>query len=143
MAQKTIVQLFDDLDGSSGEDITTVSFALDGVEYEIDLGEANASRLRDALEEFISAGRRIGGRAKRGSSPRSNGQGAPRSKEDTKAIREWARQNSHDISERGRIPAAVIEAYESARSAPQTASPSSEAAMGRQKRKPATAAFSN
>ncbi|UVS78423.1 Lsr2 family protein [Actinokineospora sp. UTMC 2448] len=120
MARKTIVQLFDDLDGSAGEDISTVSFALDGISYDIDLSTSNATRLRTELGEFISAARRTGGRVKRGGGTQttSGGSGESRSKEETKAIREWARQNGHDISERGRIPGSVIEAYESAQAAP-------------------------
>ncbi|SDD66198.1 histone-like nucleoid-structuring protein Lsr2 [Actinokineospora iranica] len=115
MAQKTIVQLFDDLDGSAGDDIRSVEFALDGVQYEIDLNEENAERLREELAEFIAAARRTGGRIKRATGPSSAKQpGEGRSKEQTKAIRDWARQNGHDISERGRIPSAVVEAFEAA-----------------------------
>jgi hypothetical protein len=113
MAQKTIVQLFDDLDGASTEDIQTISFALDGVEYEIDLAEGNAGKLRDSLADFIGSARRIGGRVKRGAAataPHATGSG--RSREQTQAIREWARNNGHDVSGRGRIPAAIIEAFE-------------------------------
>ena len=113
MSQKTIVQLFDDLDGTSTEDIQTISFVLDGVEYEINLSEDNASKLRDSLTAFIESARRTGGRMKRGAAaatPPTTGSG--RSREQTQAIREWARNNGHDVSERGRIPAAVIEAFE-------------------------------
>ncbi|OLR92158.1 histone-like nucleoid-structuring protein Lsr2 [Actinokineospora bangkokensis] len=118
MAQKTIVQLFDDLDGSTGDDITSVEFALDGVRYEIDLNEENANRLRSELAEYIEAARRTGGRVKRGAAPaQTRGAGEGRSKEQTKAIRDWARQNGHDISERGRIPSAVVEAFEEAHAA--------------------------
>lgn len=115
VAQKTIVQLFDDLDGTSGDDIRTVEFGIDGVTYEIDLNENNATRLREELADFLAAARRTGGRVKRGSTaaaPKAAGEG--RSKEQTKAIRDWARRNGHDISERGRIPAAVVEAFEAA-----------------------------
>jgi nucleoid-associated protein Lsr2 len=115
MAQKTIVQLIDDLDGSSSDSIETVTFGLDGVTYEIDLSDDNAGHLRDSLAQFISSARRTGGRAKRGTvtvaGAASNGSG--RSREQTQAIREWAKKNGHDVSDRGRIPAAVIEAFES------------------------------
>ncbi|PWW54857.1 histone-like nucleoid-structuring protein Lsr2 [Actinokineospora spheciospongiae] len=119
MAQKTIVQLFDDLDGSTGDDIRSVEFSLDGVRYEIDLNESNASRLRDELAEFIEAARRTGGRVKRSAAASSpvKAAGEGRSKEQTKAIRDWARQNGHEISERGRIPSAVVEAFEEAHAA--------------------------
>src|SRR5689334_4201388 len=64
MAQKVTVELVDDLDGTASDDITTVSFALDGVSYEIDLNQDNASNLRTALADVIAAGRRVGGRVK-------------------------------------------------------------------------------
>ncbi len=69
MAQKVLVQLVDDLDGSSSSDISTVTFGLDGVSYEIDLNEDNASNLREHLSEFISSARRTGGRVRRGGAP--------------------------------------------------------------------------
>jgi hypothetical protein len=113
MAQKTIVQLIDDLDGSSSDTIDTIEFGLDGVTYEIDLNDNNAGKLRDHLAEFISSARRTGGRVKRGASTAaSQTNGSGRSREQTQAIREWAKRNGRDISERGRIPAAVIEAFE-------------------------------
>ncbi|HEV2782554.1 MAG TPA: Lsr2 family protein [Actinophytocola sp.] len=116
MAQKVLVQYVDDLDGAPGEDVSTVSFALDGVSYEIDLREENAARLRDSLAEFVESARRVGGRVKRGTTPTA----AParpvdaRSKEQTKAIREWAKKNGYELADRGRIPAHVITAFEDA-----------------------------
>lgn len=65
MAQQTIVQYVDDLDGSVGEDIETVSFGLDGASYEIDLSQDNAERLREHLAEFIDSASRTGGRRQR------------------------------------------------------------------------------
>jgi hypothetical protein len=113
MAQKTIVQLFDDLDGTTTEDIQTISFALDGAEYEIDLNEDNASKLRETLTDFIESARRTGGRAKRGAATTApHAAGSGRSREQTQAIREWANMNGHEVAARGRIPAAVVEAFE-------------------------------
>jgi hypothetical protein len=117
MAQKVLVQFVDDLDGSVGEDVSTVTFALDGVSYEIDLRESNASRLRDSLEDYVSSARRVGGRVKRAaavpvSAPAPARPSDARSKEQTKAIREWAKKNGFDLADRGRIPANVIEAFE-------------------------------
>ena len=113
MAQKTVIQFIDDLDGTTRDNVETVTFGLDGVVYEIDLSDANAASLRDGLAEFVESARRIGGRAKRAAAPvavagRANG----RSREQTQAIREWAKKNGHDVAERGRIPAVVIEAFE-------------------------------
>ncbi|HET9143933.1 MAG TPA: Lsr2 family protein [Actinophytocola sp.] len=116
MAQKVLVQYVDDLDGIPGDDVSTVTFALDGVSYEIDLREENASRLRESLADYVDSARRVGGRVRRGATPAS----APvrsadtRSKEQTKAIREWAKKNGYDLAERGRIPANVIAAFEDA-----------------------------
>jgi hypothetical protein len=117
MAQKVLVQLVDDLDGSTSDDISTVSFGLDGVTYEIDLNAANAESLRESLADFVASAQRIGGRVKRGGLPSAvAGSGTSRSKEQTQAIRAWAKKNGHDVSDRGRIPTAVVEAFEAAHS---------------------------
>jgi hypothetical protein len=117
MAQKVLVQLVDDLDGTSSTDIATVTFGLDGVSYEIDLNEGNASNLREHLSEFISSARRTGGRVKRGAAAGGT-TGSGRNREQTQAIREWAKKNGHEVSDRGRIPAAVISAFEAAQASP-------------------------
>src|SRR5256885_1832827 len=114
MAQKVIVELVDDLDGTASEDISTVSFSLDGADCEIDLTEENAESLRAALEEFVAAARRTGGRIKRNAGTKSSPSRPGASREQTKAIREWARQNGFELADRGRIPANVIQAYEEA-----------------------------
>jgi hypothetical protein len=110
MARKVLVRLVDDLDGLPSEGVATVTFSLDGVTYQIDLNEANASKLRDGLADFVAAGRRIGGRIKRGSSAggRSTGSG------DGPAIREWAREQGHELAERGRIPSHIVDAFHAA-----------------------------
>jgi hypothetical protein len=121
MAQKTTVQLVDDLDGSASEDISTVTFGLDGVSYEIDLTGDNAENLRKGLTDFIAAARRTGGRVKRGFGATATSvpsAGSARSKEQTQAIRDWARNNGWDIADRGRVPASVIEAFETAHAEP-------------------------
>ncbi|MCK2243732.1 MULTISPECIES: Lsr2 family protein [unclassified Crossiella] len=117
MAQRTIVQLIDDLDGTTSEDISRVEFALDGVVYEIDLNDSNAEKLRGGLAPFVEAARQVGGKAKRGPAPQLGSRrpgGDGRSKEQTKAIRDWAKTNGHQLAERGRIPANIIEAFEAA-----------------------------
>jgi hypothetical protein len=113
MAQKTIVQFVDDLDDSSTEGIETVKFALDGATYQIDLNQDHAEALRDIFAEFIPSARRTGGRVKhspvtpRVSTSTPNGTGLGR--EQTHAIREWARKKGHQVADRGRIPAAIVE----------------------------------
>ncbi|MEA2346188.1 MAG: hypothetical protein QOF63_4357 [Thermoanaerobaculia bacterium] len=116
MAQKVFVEMVDDLDGSVGEGVTTVGFALDGRSYEIDLNSGNAEKLRDSLAEFIAAGRRQrSGRT--ASRSQASASVDPAARERAHAIREWARGAGHDVSERGRIPAVVAEAYEAAQQA--------------------------
>ena len=106
MAKKVQVLLVDDVDKESPAD-ETVTFALDGVSYEIDLTSENASRLRDALAVWIGHAERTGGR--RG----SRGAGRP-GRRDVSAVRAWARENGYEISDRGRISTEVQEAYEKA-----------------------------
>jgi hypothetical protein len=118
MARKIVHQLVDDIDGTilevgSGE---TIYFALDGIAYEIDLTDENASSLRDALAPYVAAGRSVSS-GRTGSSGSSNGAARKRRRpgqEDYSAIRAWAKDNGYQVSERGRIPASVVEAYEAA-----------------------------
>jgi hypothetical protein len=110
MAQKVMVTLVDDLDGSEAEE--TVEFGLDGAFYEIDLSEDNAERLRDALSEYVERARRQAGGRKRvagraGRAPRT----ASADREQNQAIREWARKQGMNVSDRGRIPKEVTDAY--------------------------------
>jgi Lsr2 len=111
MAQKHIVQLIDDLDqGAAAE---TVSFGLDGSSYEIDLSAKNAAKLRDALAVYVANARRAsrGGGRSYSSAGRRSGRPTRSDREQTQAIREWARKNGHKVGEKGRIPATVLEAY--------------------------------
>lgn len=113
MAQKTIVQLIDDLD--QGEADETVSFALDGANYEIDLSKANAQKLRDALAPYVANARRANrGTTRPGGGRRSSGRGARSDREQLQAIREWGRKNGWKVNARGRIPADLLEAYNNA-----------------------------
>ena len=118
MAQIREVRLVDDLDGQSADE--TVEFGIDGRNYEIDLSKKNAGRLRDALADFVGAARRSGGRRRSGgagSGSASAGAGtAPKGRasidrEQNQAIRDWARKRGMKVSDRGRIPADVLEAY--------------------------------
>ncbi|MDF4254181.1 MULTISPECIES: histone-like nucleoid-structuring protein Lsr2 [Streptomyces] len=110
MAQKVQVLLVDDLEG--GEADETVTFALDGKSYEIDLTTANADKLRSALEPYLKGGRRTGGRSSRGKGSRS-GSGSS-SSQDTAKIRAWAKEQGYEVNDRGRVPASIREAYEKA-----------------------------
>jgi Lsr2 len=109
MAQKVLVQLVDDLDGTTSETVSTVQFGLDGVTYEIDLTESNADRLRGLFADYVNSGRRTGGRVKRGAASRNGS-----ANNDASQIREWAQANGIELAARGRIPAHVAESYREA-----------------------------
>jgi hypothetical protein len=109
MAQKVNIVLVDDIDGSEATE--TVTFGLDGTSYEIDLNDANAASLREALATYVGHGRKVGSAPRRGGrrSSAANGSG-PSAKE----IRDWARSNGYDVPERGRVSAEVRSAYDAA-----------------------------
>lgn len=111
MAQKVQVILVDDVDGGEAEE--SVSFALDGVNYEIDLSAKNAEALREALAPWVGHARRVGGRS-RPAGGRGGRSGAGRSKADLTDVRNWARENGYQVSDRGRVSAEVMAAYEAA-----------------------------
>jgi hypothetical protein len=120
MAQKTVVTLIDDLTGEEAEAISTVEFALDGVTYEIDLADGNAAQLREVLASYVAAGRKTGGRRARaartgrqtGRTSNGDATGSGYNRETLKAICAWAKQNGHGVSDRGRLPAGVVTAWE-------------------------------
>jgi len=114
MAQKVQVILVDDVDG--GDASETVTFGLDGVSYEIDLNDDNAAQLREAVSTWVGHARRVGGRSSTGTRRRSSGSSSSSGSggTDTASVRAWARENGHDVSERGRISAEVMAAYEAA-----------------------------
>lgn len=109
MATVTRTYMIDDLDGSE-EDVSTVLFSLDRKDFEIDLSAANAEQLRGKLAKFVDAATPV--KPQRGrTTTRKSG---PASREQTTAVREWARNNGYEVSERGRISAAVQKAFEEA-----------------------------
>ena len=110
MAMKTTVVLVDDIDGVEIDDGKgeTVFFALDGVSYEIDLSDANAQRLREALKPFVESGRRAARGTRSAIAPTRSPRGT---KEDLGHVREWLRSRGHKVSDRGRIPATLLEEY--------------------------------
>ncbi|MBT2522496.1 Lsr2 family protein [Arthrobacter sp. ISL-28] len=106
MAKRVITTLEDDLDGSEANE--TITFSIDGTEYEIDLNDAHANELREAMNKYTSVARKSVGRAKQ-TRRASNGNGNGNT--DTKAVRAWAIENGIPISTRGRIQADVMERY--------------------------------
>jgi 5'-3' exonuclease len=111
MARRTIVELTDDLDGGQADE--TLYFAVDGINYEIDLSSNNADKFRSAVDPFVEAARKANTSAER--STRTRGRGRQRSdRAELATIREWARHNGHQVSDRGRIPGTVVAAYQAA-----------------------------
>lgn len=109
MARKLIEHIYDDLDGTlitNPNDGRTVTFTIDRATYEIDLTTAHAEELKTNLQPFIKAARKI-----RQPQPARRTQ---RSKEKLDEIREWARANGHQLSDRGRIPYTIEDAYNQA-----------------------------
>lgn len=112
MAKRIITELIDDIDGTPNA--RTVSFGLEGVEYEIELGDENREALREALRPYTEKARRVELASAKPRRRGGSGSSTAR-KEELQAIRSWARANGHEVSDRGRIPAAIVEAYRSAR----------------------------
>jgi hypothetical protein len=112
MAKKTVSQYYSDMSGDEIESVSpTVHFAFEGVSYEIDLTDDEKATLRDVLGPYMALGRRTGAtrgsRAPRSTAPKGDGP-APQE------VRAWARDNDVEVPSRGRIPAAVVEAYREA-----------------------------
>ncbi|WP_040829500.1 histone-like nucleoid-structuring protein Lsr2 [Nocardia jiangxiensis] len=110
MAKKVTVELIDDYDGKSVAEGTVV-FGIDGVEYEIDLSVKNTAKLRAVFDQWIEPARKVG-RVSKGKSTVGGRTAVDR--EQTAAVREWARKNGYDVSSRGRIQASILEAYNKA-----------------------------
>jgi hypothetical protein len=108
MAQQTSVTLVDDLDG--GKAVETITFSLDGADYEIDLSKKNATALRKALSQYIESGRKA--KQEKAAAPRAR---ARKSSSDDapspSAVREWATSQGMDVSPRGRLSGALIKQY--------------------------------
>jgi hypothetical protein len=102
VAQRRHVIVTDDLDGSEGA--KTYRFAWQDAAYEVDLSDTHRDKLLRALAPYIDAGRRVGGGRRATTSTRTTS-------EDRAAVRAWARANGHEVSDRGRIPTAVLDAY--------------------------------
>lgn len=119
MRKETVV-LIDDLSGEESDEVESIPFGLDGVEYEIELGTENANELRDQLAVYIEHARRTGGRARRSTGRstvrpiRQASSGSGYSREQSRAIREWGRRNGWEVSDRGRLPEGLAQAWEDA-----------------------------
>jgi hypothetical protein len=108
VARRTIVETFDDIDGTPVEDGgESISFAVDGVEYTIDLNKKNARDFRKKLDYYIEHATRVGGRKKRAGTARASDVNSPNPKE----IREWAIEEGFEVPARGRLPQSLVDEY--------------------------------
>ncbi|MHA7663604.1 histone-like nucleoid-structuring protein Lsr2 [Mycolicibacterium sp. HS_4_1] len=132
MAERIVVQLVDDINGTELTDDTgeRINFSVRGVDYQIDLSAANVAKFEKALAPYVDAATRVGGRRARTQKPaepssraakNSTSRGRAKkaaksasSKEQLAAIREWAQENGYDVAARGRIKADIVEAYHAA-----------------------------
>lgn len=120
MATVTNTSLVDDLDGSPGA--VEVSFSIDQYTYRIDLTESHRSELYDCLETYMASGRQVHGDRAKPKTARGGRLTARTDPAQLAAIRAWAADNSYDVKPRGRVPGAVLAAYEAAhQTAPQEA----------------------
>lgn len=124
MSTRIIKELVDDIDGGDAEE--TLNFAVNGVTYDIDLSPGNLTKFHEFMRPYIQNGRRVGGRqTKRGAAvtptaPATAVRGdsyARLSKDQNKAIREWAEKNGHEIPPRGRLPKHILAAFDAAHTA--------------------------
>jgi Lsr2 len=114
MAQRVQILLVCDLHDDDTAGTQTVTFAVDGSAYEIDLCESHAAKMRDSFAPFVAAARRSG-RGAGGSAGRRRRGGRSTGGIDPVAVRSWARANNVKVSERGRISAEVLEQYAAAK----------------------------
>lgn len=116
MAQRVITILSSDISGEEIQDGKgeTVSFALDGTSYEIDLTKKEADALRASLETYVKAARKAPSRGTSSRRGGSAGSGSGRSPEELAHVRTWAKENGYEVSERGRIKKEVLDAFDAA-----------------------------
>ena len=108
MATKTEVRLVDDLTGEAAD--TTVKFALDGTDYELDLSNKNAGEMRETFAKYVNAARKVSGGGRRG----GRASKPAFAEVDPAAVRAWAAAQGVAVSPRGRISKGVIEKYRAA-----------------------------
>jgi len=105
MAQKVNITLVDDMDGTEAEE--TVTFGLNGTQYEIDLNSKNVAKLHKALDPFVGKARRT--RGPKFATKRAHA--APPSGPAASEIRAWALANGYEVPAKGRIPAEIQKAF--------------------------------
>ena len=111
MAKETIIKISDDLDGSDAS--STVPFTWNSVAYEIDLSTRNTWEFEKAVAPYVAAARRVAATTRKSRGKKAANTPALSMDE----IRSWAKDNGHKVADRGRIPAAVLDAFHAAKKA--------------------------
>jgi hypothetical protein len=120
MARKEtiITEYYDDIDGkpASEDELSTIEFGFQGSTYRIDLRDANAAKLEKALSPYLAAAAKVsGGRGRpKATGAKRTATGSGRSPEQLAAIRTWAKQEGYEVSDRGRVKAEIVEAFDAA-----------------------------
>ncbi len=118
MAKRVIETLTSDLSGVDIPDDSaggTVEFAVSGSQYAIDLTEDELSTFNEILAPYVGSAQRLSrrGAAISKTTVSASGEGR-RTKEQLTAIRKWAKQNGHEVSERGRVARPILDAFDAA-----------------------------
>ncbi|MDQ6840150.1 MAG: Lsr2 family protein [Actinomycetota bacterium] len=111
MAQKMQVLLTCDLDEDDIEAVETVTFGYEGTNYAFELCADHLEEFNNVMQGYVASARRAEGqrRSRSGAGARSSA-----NREDPGAMREWARGAGYEVSDRGRIPAEIRDAYDAA-----------------------------
>jgi hypothetical protein len=111
VAKRTISMLIDDLDGGDADE--TVTFGIDGVQYQIDLSAKNATKMREALARYVDAGMRVGRSPRPTARPTTERGRVPAAvdRDQNRAIRAWAQSKGIEVSDRGRIKQEIVDRY--------------------------------
>lgn len=112
MAQRTIVELIDDIDGKPADE--TVTFSLNGSDYSIDLSTKNADKFRGLFQDYIAAGTKVSGKRSGRKAGKAGKAGKANGGSNAAEIRAWAQSNGIDVPARGRIPQEVRDQFDSA-----------------------------
>jgi hypothetical protein len=111
MAQRVQVELVDDINGEVAQE--TVRFGLDGSEYEIDLTTDHAVELRSALSQYVDVARKASA-GRRGQGGQRGTSSSREKRDEVQKIRQWAQDNGHNPSSRGRVSQSIVDAYNEA-----------------------------
>lgn len=117
--RETVVFSCDLHEGDMTDGVETVSFGLDGQAYEVEACEEHREQLQEAFAPYVGAARKAGGGSSTARRPARSASRPPApsgaaDREEVQRIREWARENGHKVSERGRLSSSVLEAYRAA-----------------------------